>query len=60
MISFGDEKGVIRDYDIKNWLIARTQRLLHRKKKIVSLTSKGKYLVSGSSDGYIVVCDYVN
>jgi len=58
LISFGQENGVIKDFDINSKHVVRRATLHHS--KVVSLTSYDKYLISASEDGKIIVYDYMS
>ena len=57
MIAFGTSNGMIKDYDIKHKCTIR-QAKLHKGSRVSALISQGKYLISASVDGLIVVFDY--
>ena len=56
VVSFGLENGTIKDYDLNQKRITRTDTNMHEK-KVVALISRDKYLISMSKEGYVVVYD---
>lgn len=59
IVSFGSINGQIKDFDVKSKNIIRRANI-HDGSKITSMHSGGKFLVSASENGKIVVYDYIN
>lgn len=49
--------GVIKDFDVKNKQQIRSAKL-HLGSRVNSIVSQGKYLISLSENGLVVVYDY--
>lgn len=51
---------MIKDYDISSKCIIRRAGNIHDGKRITSIINGGKFLVSASEDGLVVIYDYAN
>ena len=58
MLSYGCENGLIKDFDIRTKNEVRSANL-HQGSRVVCITTKGKYLISASIDGRIIIYDYM-
>lgn len=58
VLSFGCENGLIKDFDIRTKSEVRSANL-HQGSKVTCITSKGKYLISASEDGRVIIYDYM-
>ena len=58
VLSYGCENGLIKDFDIKSKSEVRSANL-HQGSKVTCITTKGKYLISASADGRIIIYDYM-
>jgi hypothetical protein len=51
---------MIKDFDIKQKCIIRRAGNIHNGSKITCMISSGKFLVSASENGLVIVYDYAN
>ena len=58
MLSYGCENGVVKDFDMRTRHEVRSANL-HQGSRVVCMASKGKYLISASQDGRIIIYDYM-
>lgn len=58
VLSYGCENGLVKDFDIRSKSQVRSANL-HQGSKVTCITHKGKYLISASEDGRVIIYDYM-
>jgi WD40 repeat protein len=58
ILSYGCENGMIKDFDIRTKNDVRSSNR-HKGSRVICIVTKGKYLISASADGRIIIYDYV-